>query len=204
MTTISHCEQGSGDGWTEKCFCVMWFTFTFRSGFLSFGLCSWFLLFLLLSSWQALQATGRLSPFYIVICFPVWKHHQLCWEQDVCLSLSASCSTKLIDWYIFLSGLGCLSHTHRGVFLGLNSQVLQKFVPHTVDYYAEAGCEQILSTMSPVLTVINIVNLFKLLKAKIKYIPGFSRIINIELTYINIKFRNIVINSPHISKPSWP
>lgn len=71
--------------------------------------------FLLLSSWQMLQATGRLSPFYIVICFPVWKHHHLCWEQDVCLSLSASCSIRLIDLYIFLSRLGWPSHTQRGL-----------------------------------------------------------------------------------------
>lgn len=81
----------------KNVFSVMWFTFTFRNGFLSFGLCSWFLLFLLLSLWQMLQATGRLSLFYIVVCFPVWKSHQLCWEQDVCLSLSASCSVRLID-----------------------------------------------------------------------------------------------------------
>lgn len=49
-------------------------------------------------------------------------------------------------------GLGCPSLTHREVSLGPNSQVLQKFVPHIVDYNAEAGYEQILSRMSPVMT----------------------------------------------------
>lgn len=56
---------------------------------------------------------GRLFPLYIVICFPVWRHHQLCWEQDVCLSTSHS--TRFIELYLSVSGLGCPSHTQRGV-----------------------------------------------------------------------------------------